>query len=302
MKLCRCHLAIWMCLSLFTGPALGQNHSLDESIKLGAEAKKQKQWSQAEQYFETAVQLSEKLKDGDTRKVVALTQLALVEQEQTKQDEAETHATQAVLALNKCRKANKPRGQGEEFLQIQVSFRVYKDMGYIFFANQKYPEAEKLYQQAVSILQDVARPVTNPQSNDDFIQFLAQEISGIEVELADLYGNLGQVQLRQQRLKKAQEMYSKALEIKERKLGKTHPDTAILTLNLAIVHAMQKQYDKAGPLFQQAVTTLEQTHLTNRPVLVQAYANYARFLEESGLHTEAEHVLAKAREIQKNLR
>jgi tetratricopeptide (TPR) repeat protein len=61
------------------------------------------------------------------------------------------------------------------------------------------------------------------------------------------------------RADQAQQCYDRALQIKRRVLGSTHPEIATLLNNLAVLHKQQGRLPAARECYEQALTVLEST-------------------------------------------
>ena len=130
-----------------------------------------------------------------------------------------------------------------------------------------YTEAEPLYQQALTILQeqlgsnhpDVATPL---------------------IGLAGLYAI-------QRRYEEAESLYRQALTILQEQSGENHPDVAATLIGLAgLLYRVHGRYEEAESLYQQALAILrEQPGYDNLHVMV--LNNLATMYELQGRHKEA---------------
>ena len=57
--------------------------------------------------------------------------------------------------------------------------------------------------------------------------------------------------------REAEDLYQRALDIKQRLLGHDHPDVAMTLHNLAVLHSQQGDNDRARALFARAVGIFE---------------------------------------------
>ena len=67
------------------------------------------------------------------------------------------------------------------------------------------------------------------------------------------YNNLAEVYKRQREYEKAEELYKKSLQIRERVLGEEHPDTINSYNNLAILYDDRGEYEKAEELYKKVL-------------------------------------------------
>jgi tetratricopeptide (TPR) repeat protein len=110
-------------------------------------------------------------------------------------------------------------------------------------------------------------------------------------------------------LKKAEEYYSqekyaeaepllkRALEIREKALGKDHPDTATILNNLAALYNLQGDYAEAEPLYKRALDITEKALGKGHPNVANILDNYADLLRRMNSEDEAAKLEARAAEI-----
>ena len=79
----------------------------------------------------------------------------------------------------------------------------------------------------------------------------------------------------------------KALEIREKVLGKEHPDTATIYNNLAFVYRHQGNYAKALEMYQKALAICEKVLGKEHPNTATTYNNIAVVYSKQGLFNEA---------------
>jgi tetratricopeptide (TPR) repeat protein len=70
------------------------------------------------------------------------------------------------------------------------------------------------------------------------------------------------------------------LEIREKLLGKEHPDVATSLNNLASLYYSQGKYAEAEPLYQRAIAILIATLGENHPNIQTVRKNYFRMLSQ----------------------
>jgi tetratricopeptide (TPR) repeat protein len=109
-----------------------------------------------------------------------------------------------------------------------------------------------------------------------------------ELALATSLYNLAILRRQQGELADAEQLYRRALEIRERRLGPTHPDVATTLNNLAALEAAQGNYDAAQPLLERALS-IRQAALGDAHVLTaQSMSNLALLYAAQGDATAAE--------------
>ena len=96
-------------------------------------------------------------------------------------------------------------------------------------------------------------------------------------------------------------MYTKALVIKEKVLGKAHPDYALSLMNLADLYMGTEQYEKAEPLFVEAKTILEKAVGKEHPNYALSLHNLASLYKLMGQYEKSELLYIESNEIEKSL-
>ena len=91
--------------------------------------------------------------------------------------------------------------------------------------------------------------------------------------LARLYGSQG-------RYAEAEPLYKRSLEIREKKLGKDHPDVATALNNLAELYKSQGRYEEAEPLYQRALAIFKAKFPSGHPNIDACQANYNTLKEK----------------------
>jgi len=73
---------------------------------------------------------------------------------------------------------------------------------------------------------------------------------------------------------RAEPLYRRSLEIKEKSLGKEHPSVAATLNNLAELYKAQGRYEEAKPLYQRCLSILRTTFPNGHPNIDAGQANY----------------------------
>ncbi|MFN2398894.1 MAG: tetratricopeptide repeat protein [Gemmatimonadaceae bacterium] len=104
----------------------------------------------------------------------------------------------------------------------------------------------------------------------------ARDLGGDDLRLAASLSNLGQLKFRTKELDDAEELFRRALGIRERVLGHEHHDIIPGLNNLAALYYTRGQLDRAEPLFRRALTIAEATGGRDHPDAGMALNNLAR--------------------------
>ena len=99
---------------------------------------------------------------------------------------------------------------------------------------------------------------------------------------------------------KALEYYGKALEIRESKLGKDHPDTAATYNNIALVYDNKGDYDKALEYYGKALEIRESKLGEDHPYTAATYNNIAEAYRAKGDYDKAMEYYGKALKIKES--
>jgi len=96
---------------------------------------------------------------------------------------------------------------------------------------------------------------------------------------------------------KAEPLYVRALDIREKALGPMHPDVAICLNNLALLYRAQGAYPKAEPLYVRALDILEKALGPMHPDVAQSLNNLAVLYQVQGAYPKAEPLYVRALDI-----
>ena len=280
----------------------GQASDWDRLTADGDAAMAKKQYPQAEESYRQALKFAESHWKKDARISGALIKLAESCNAQGKKDDAEAFANRAVTTLTEARKAHKPKDASEEYLQADVTATTFEKAGDIFAANQKYPDAEKMYSQAVAIREHYAaeQPPSKP-NNEDFFRFMLQNLGNAQAKVADSDDKLARAYIREGKFQEAAQQYQKSLAIREKQFGPDKPPVAQSVGDVAMCYALQGQYDKAEPLYKRVIAILELNNFQEKPEMAVALENYSLVLRKTGRDAEAKPISERARDIRTKL-
>jgi tetratricopeptide (TPR) repeat protein len=99
-------------------------------------------------------------------------------------------------------------------------------------------------------------------------------------ELAVTFNNLAALSHAKGDDAEAEQLYRRALAIKQKALGSDHPDVAMTLNNLAVLFKSAGKYSEAEPLYQRALAIFEVALGPTHPKVITCRQNYARLLSE----------------------
>ncbi len=101
---------------------------------------------------------------------------------------------------------------------------------------------------------------------------------------------LAEVQFRQKRFAKAEQVCKRVIMIYERKFGPQHADVGVFINNLGLIYHQQKKFFMAETEYQKALAIQAKALGQSHPHTVNVMANYARLLKETHRQAEARHM------------
>jgi len=253
---------------------------------------------QAEGAYRHALEFAENHWKKDARISSTLIKLAESCNAQGKKEDAEALANRALIALQDAVKAHKPKNASEEYEQTAASGAIDDKAGDIFAANEKYPEAEKLYSKEVALWERYAaqKPPSRP-GNEDFFRFMLQSVGGAQGKIADTDDKLGALYAREGNFENAEREYRKSQVIWEKEDGRNQPSVAKSLVNRAACFGLQAKYDQAEPLYKRAIEILENSSYRDKSEMAAALENYSLLLKKEGRDAEAMALSERAKEI-----
>lgn len=133
---------------------------------------------------------------------------------------------------------------------------------------------------------------------ENIAQYFAQEENE---ETARLSHNIARLHSNQGDYPKALKLYHRALEIREKLLGKEHPDTAANYNNIATVYSRQGDYPKALELHHKALEISEKVLGKEHPSTTTSYNNIADVYSHQGDYPKALKLYHKALKIREKV-
>ncbi len=147
------------------------------------------------------------------------------------------------------------------------------NLALVYEAQDKYKEAESLFQRALAI--------------DEVLEEKQYEITSTLNNLANLYQKQG-------RYPEAETLFLKALASDEQRYGSNHIEVATDLNNLALLYRIQGRYVEAEPLAQKALTIKENTHGSMHPAVAKNLNNLAAIYFQQELYEKAEPLYERA--------
>jgi tetratricopeptide (TPR) repeat protein len=159
--------------------------------------------------------------------------------------------------------------------------KLLNQTGYYLKEQAHYIDAERLYQQALTI-REKTFGTDNPET--------AQSI----YNLARLYFDQGKYD-------EAEQLYLRTLSICERISGTEHSDVAQSLNSLALLYWIQDRYEEAEPLFQRAISIREQIVGPEHSDTAHCLNNLALLYTSQGKYEEAERLHLRVLAIRKKV-
>jgi len=168
-------------------------------------------------------------------------------------------------------------------------------------------KAEQQARTMSSFLEDMLQSVTPEEAKGRdttlMLELLDKAAARMDQELKDqpllkarLESTLGNVYLKLGQYPKAEPLLRQALEVRERTLGKEHPDTLGAINNLAVLLSDKGDYTAAEPLFRRVLEAQERTLGKEHPDTLGTVNNLALLLLNKGDYTAAEPLFRRALE------
>jgi CHAT domain-containing protein/Tfp pilus assembly protein PilF len=233
-------------------------------FNLGSLYEKQGQYSEAEEHFQRALTVKEKLAGPNNADIAdTLNSLAGVYLDQGKYADAEGVFERA-LAIRE-----KTLGKGHP----EVA-RTLNNLAVVQVQKGKYADAEELYKRALAI-KEKAVGVSHPS-------------------VAASLGNLAILYLDEGKYSEAEALQKRALAIEEKALGKDHPEVAGALNNMAVVYEELGRYGDAEELYKRALAIYEKTLGGDHPEAARALDNLAVVYRHQGRYSDAEDLHRRA--------
>jgi tetratricopeptide (TPR) repeat protein len=197
------------------------------------------------------------------------------------------------------------------------------DLGELYFNQEKYAEAEKLYLKSLEInkntLGEKHQEYANSLNNLAVLYYSQEKYNEAEplflksldvtkdilgeksADYVNLLMNLALFYQNQGKYKDAEPFYLKSIEIDKETIGEKHPDYAIALNNLALLFREQGKFVEAEPLFINALEIRKEILGVKHPDYLTSLNNLARLYIDLGNYKEAETLFLKVLEIRKEI-
>jgi tetratricopeptide (TPR) repeat protein/transcriptional regulator with XRE-family HTH domain len=193
--------------------------------------------------------------------------------------------------------------------------RLLNAVGRYLLERAKYAEAERLYQQALTMLEretESLLSVAQTLNNLAFLFYLQGQFSKAEPlfqralaireqqlgtnhpDKATSLDNLGELYFAQGKFVEAEPLYQQALAIREQQLGPYHPDTATSLNNIMVLYIRQGKYAESEPSALKALAIREEQLGPYHPDTAYSLNNLARLYDLQGRYNDAESILHRS--------
>lgn len=182
------------------------------------------------------------------------------------------------------------------------------DKGEIALYQQNYPEAtaqlsksyevrkpafEKALTEMVDVTFSLGQSLYGQGRYREAVEKL-QEANALRRDDANIINYLGLVLLESGHYAEVELLFKRALAIREKALGASHPDTAASLNNLALLYYSQGKYAEAEPLINRALAIREKWLDANHPNTATSLSNLALLYYSQGKYAEAEPLIKRA--------
>ncbi len=276
---------------------------------LGALYVTQKQFGQAQPYFERALAMREQAQKPITAEIIReLENLGGLFVQQSQYDAAEPYL-QRVVELTE-------QAHGKDAPELVEPLN---NLALLFRAQTRYAKAEGLLQRALTIKEQqlgLANPHLLGSLNNlallhssahefgkaipllERMIAIAEEGFGKEhPRVAILLNQFAEIHRLQNQPEQAIPLVQRAINIIEKAEGPDHSSLTGPLNNLAVLYLQTGQYDQADALFQRVITLTESTLGKNHYQVERAIRNYVRLLRAMNRSEEATHYETRAEAI-----
>eukprot|EP00752_Nemacystus_decipiens_P013900 g12339.t1 len=155
--------------------------------------------------------------------------------------------------------------------------RSYASVGFLFYMQGKYTQAEQLYEKSQAIQEKVLGP-EHPT-------------------VATMLNNQAELLRSQGRYAEAEPLYERSQAIREKSLGPEHPDVAQSLNNRAVLLEMEGKFEEAELLYQRSLAIDEKVYGPDHPEVATDLNNRAGLLKKQGRYAEAEPLYERSQAI-----
>ncbi len=149
-------------------------------------------------------------------------------------------------------------------------------LGWLYYKQGKYAEAEPLHKRALAIREKAFGP-NHP-------------------DVASSLNGLGWLYYKQGKYDKAEPLHKRAIAIYENAFGPDYTRTAYPLRGLGKIYTTKGEYAKAEPLYKRSLEILEKT-VPNHPDIADTFEEMAELYTKMGRDDEAKKLLDRANRI-----
>jgi len=289
---------VGFCVFLLLGVLGGQDTDWDRSIDTGDTAMGKQHYAEAETAYREALAIAEKRWKKDARISGSLLKVAQSCNAQGKQEQAELLAKRSSVSMDEALSAHKPHNSSDEYEQINVSTALFEKVGDLFAQNQRYGDAESMYEKSFKRWNEYAtRPWPTRPNNEDFFRFLIQEQANAPEKFVSAGMKLATVYQKESKSKDADAVYAQMARTINKFYQPNDPRLAQSLTTIATSEARLGDFAGSEPLFKQVIDVLEQSTYKDGPDMALALENYALVLKKTGHEDAAKPFLDRAGSI-----
>jgi tetratricopeptide (TPR) repeat protein len=225
---------------------------------------------------------------------------------------AQGRYAQALPALEEARETAESAGRRDAEVAILLN-----NLGSVYYELGRHRDARNLFERSLVMWRDlgetdttaVTRTLNNlgavylklhllQKAEETLTQAsaLEEKLSGNrdDVRVARAWASLGQVYQAERRWADAENLFRKALAVREREQGPNHRDVASALNNLAVLLQDSKRFEEAEPLLERALRIWEDRLGSDHPLVAAASHNLAVLYTQVGRTREAETYFKRA--------
>lgn len=186
-----------------------------------------------------------------------------------------------------------------------VALAAYQ-LGQMAESDLNYAEAIRMYKKAVVLEEDkseyllaagkMARKLAEFKQAQEWLEHLREirEAEGESAELGDALHELALLYRDQGKYKEAEPLHLRAVAVKEKVLGKDHPDMAEALNDLAVFYWHEGNYTEAVPLYLRALAVNEKAFGEDHPSVARTLNDIALLYVNEGRFPEAENLYLRS--------
>ncbi|CAK8711535.1 hypothetical protein GCAAIG_00825 [Candidatus Electronema halotolerans] len=182
-------------------------------------------------------------------------------------------------------------------------------LGQMAEGDLEYTEAMRQYKKAAALEEDnpeyllaagkMARKLAQYRQAQEWLEHLLEirEAEGESAELGSVLHELALLHRNQGKYEDAEPLHLQAVTVKEKFLGKEHPDVAEALNDLAVLYRREGKYKEAEPLYLRALAVKEKVFGEDHPSVAQTLNDLALFYRNQDCFADVESLYRRAFEI-----